>query len=504
MGDSEATNDYQALATRCFDMMLRDRRSRESFCDWISWWDAQENRSQLIAEVVAILNGERDFEPDEARFYQWPKSSFAPAELGDIGAWTYRRMVLLSNRDCLLRYCVLLKLHEALLDKLADSSFANVVDPDNARHLLYDYPHQIIKWRNWQVNETSKYGDEAVAIVTDLSSFYDTIGHKELVRTISRISGIPVDDSLLTLLKKMMDPLLGRCEFNTNLSTPQHQGLATGCTPDAVFANYYLSEIDSKMCAIKGISYARYCDDINIIGGNLKSVVEANEQFLAALQAKALAINSKKTAIRRGPDAVQEIFDRQHTSRYYYDLPHPSEDTDLLEPMDLAASFEDYSTRFDADDKNSIQKDPRGFCKFMAQSSRDNILLPLENRTEAHTRRLAEIIERGYKSAKWAAWLLVQTSFHGKISKEAREGARSTIISLLNREKTPEIPWIRLVHHLVAPRQQSSWVSVLVDAGHKQALLSAADSRLEHARWPIKRTALALKHAIRTQPTKPA
>src|SRR5690606_12003872 len=101
-----------------------------------------------------------------------------------------------------------------------------------------------------------KSGKYTYFIKLDISSFYDNIDHKLLLKKITDY----IDDSLIIDLvnKAIKNPIHPETREN---KVGVHQGLSVS----NFLAEIYMSEIDMKYSEIKDIFYIRYVDDIIIL-----------------------------------------------------------------------------------------------------------------------------------------------------------------------------------------------------------------------------------------------
>ncbi len=130
----------------------------------------------------------------------------------------------------------------------------------------------------------------------DLSKYFDTIPHRQLLRTVARRIS---DGSVLRLIKQWLRaPIVEEDKDGTRRVLPNNQGTPQGGVISPLLANVYLNPLDwavNERCAGKPI-LVRYADDFVILSqpGQGEELRERLSRWLAA---KGLALNEKKTRI---------------------------------------------------------------------------------------------------------------------------------------------------------------------------------------------------------------
>jgi len=126
---------------------------------------------------------------------------------------------------------------------------------------------------------------------TDITGFFDSISHYNLLDTLSK--KFHIEDDILNLLSVCLNYWSGTIK---NL-TPG-VGIPQGCTPSFFFANILLHDLDNMFIS-KAYSYYRYMDDIRIYGDDEQELIEVLVTIDKFLKGLALSINSKKTSIEK-------------------------------------------------------------------------------------------------------------------------------------------------------------------------------------------------------------
>ena len=124
---------------------------------------------------------------------------------------------------------------------------------------------------------------------TDITGFFDSIPHYNLLLTLSTHFG--VEDEILDLLSVCLNAWSGTKES----STPG-VGIPQGPQPSYLLANLLLFPLDKQLIS-EAFKYYRYMDDIKIYGysdSELRDVLVLIDNYL---KGQGLSINSKKTGI---------------------------------------------------------------------------------------------------------------------------------------------------------------------------------------------------------------
>jgi hypothetical protein len=128
---------------------------------------------------------------------------------------------------------------------------------------------------------------------TDISSFFDSICHDHLINAITKEFGLPNDDPVVTILKKILKVK----HVYSSAGTPKEviHGITIGPLGNHVFANVLLNDIDHTMHTIPGIKYGRYVDDIRIFGSSKQRIKFAINTLQMKLYEIGLNLNGAKT-----------------------------------------------------------------------------------------------------------------------------------------------------------------------------------------------------------------
>lgn len=143
-----------------------------------------------------------------------------------------------------------------------------------------------------QIRELLGDGLPKYVIRTDITSFYESIPRKQLLKKLR-------DDPLLTLASKK---LIRRVLFEYSELTKSDIGLPRGIGISAYLAELYMRDIDRAIRDYPGVLfYARYVDDIFIIFCSPPNVgtKDFNRSVVSAFKKLELKRNRKKTEIFR-------------------------------------------------------------------------------------------------------------------------------------------------------------------------------------------------------------
>ena len=126
---------------------------------------------------------------------------------------------------------------------------------------------------------------------TDITGFFDSIPHYNLLLTLSNEFG--VEDEILDILSECFNAWSGTKES----STPG-VGIPQGPQPSFFFANLLLHPLD-KQVINDAFKYYRYMDDIHIYGYSEEELLDVLVRIDNYLKGHGLSINSKKTRIQK-------------------------------------------------------------------------------------------------------------------------------------------------------------------------------------------------------------
>lgn len=254
-----------------------------------------KNVKQLSEKLIS-----GKFSPQRGFKYYEPKSS-----------GTQRTKTLLMIEDALVYQAianVIAARNYELLAEHDDFVFGSVLMPDTKQgtELLNQDNSKYFFFKFWK-SLFVRFKDSVIKAIeqdkathkfeTDITGFFDSIPHYNLLLTLSTHFG--VEDEILDLLSVCLNAWSGTKES----STPG-VGIPQGPQPSYLLANLLLYPLDKQLIS-EAFKYYRYMDDIKIYGyseSELRNVLVHIDNYL---KGHGLSINSKKTGIT-AIDAAKE------------------------------------------------------------------------------------------------------------------------------------------------------------------------------------------------------
>lgn len=254
-----------------------------------------KNVKQLSEKLIS-----GKYSPQRGFKYYEPKSS-----------GTQRTKTLLMIEDALVYQAianVIAARNYELLAEHDDFVFGSVLMPDTKQgtELLNQDNSKYFFFKFWK-SLFVRFKDSVIKAIeqdkathkfeTDITGFFDSIPHYNLLLTLSTHFG--VEDEILDLLSVCLNAWSGTKES----STPG-VGIPQGPQPSYLLANLLLYPLDKQLIS-EAFKYYRYMDDIKIYGyseSELRNVLVHIDKYL---KGHGLSINSKKTGIT-AIDAAKE------------------------------------------------------------------------------------------------------------------------------------------------------------------------------------------------------
>lgn len=246
-----------------------------------------KNLKQLSEKLIS-----GKYSPQRGFKYYEPKSS-----------GTQRTKTLLMIEDALVYQAianVIAARNYELLAEHDDFVFGSVLMPDtqqgtelikqdNPKYFFFKFWKSLfVRFKNSVIKAIEQ--DKAThKFETDITGFFDSIPHYNLLLTLSTHFG--VEDEILDLLSVCLNAWSGTKES----STPG-VGIPQGPQPSYLLANLLLYPLDKQLIS-EAFKYYRYMDDIKIYGyseSELRNVLVHIDNYL---KGHGLSINSKKTGI---------------------------------------------------------------------------------------------------------------------------------------------------------------------------------------------------------------
>jgi hypothetical protein len=152
---------------------------------------------------------------------------------------------------------------------------------------------QWAKWRAATLKQLTP-GKEWL-VETDLSSYFDTIRHRQLIADIEALN---VDSETVAAVREM----LRKWAHADGIGLPQG--------PDAsrVLGNLFLLPVDDAMQS-EDWSYSRFMDDVQIVAASKPIAIQAMRRFQKECHVRGLIVSSAKTKLLFGEEARQSLED---------------------------------------------------------------------------------------------------------------------------------------------------------------------------------------------------
>lgn len=140
------------------------------------------------------------------------------------------------------------------------------------------------------------YRGQTVAIEADLSRYFDTIGHKRLMKLMARRVS---DGAVLNLVKRFLEvPVEEAVARGSRIVPNTGKGVPQGGVISPLLANLYLNRLDHAVNALnpQGVKMIRYADDFVILvrKGEEGPVLERVKRWLSNAE---LTLNETKTKL---------------------------------------------------------------------------------------------------------------------------------------------------------------------------------------------------------------
>lgn len=239
-----------------------------------------------------IISG--NYKPQKGFKYYEPKSS-----------GTQRTKTLLFIEDALVYQAIANTIAQKVYPILSENEnfvYGSVLMPDvqQGTELLKIQNPNFFFFKFWK-SLYNKFKDSVIKAIeedkatykfeTDITGFFDSIPHYNLLLTLSNDFG--VEDEILDILSECFNAWSGTKES----STPG-VGIPQGPQPSFFFANLLLHPLDKQVIS-EAFKYYRYMDDIHIYGYSEEELLDVLVKIDNYLKGHGLSINSKKTRIQK-------------------------------------------------------------------------------------------------------------------------------------------------------------------------------------------------------------
>lgn len=289
-----------------------------------------------------IISG--NFNPQKGFKFYVPKS-----------AGTQRTKTLLMIEDAIIYQAISNKIGQDAYLQLAENEnfvFGSVLRPDvklgtellkeeNPNYFFFKFWKSLFGKFKESVIKAIEIDKATYKLETDITGFFDSIPHYNLLLTLSTEFG--VEDEILDILSQCFNAWSGTKEN----STPG-VGIPQGPQPSFLFANLLLHPLDKQVIS-EAHKYYRYMDDIKIYSYSEEELLDILVKIDNYLKSHGLSINSKKTSIKKidaeSEDETVKEFRRIAIMGEEYDgasnepaLSNNSKDDDLVK--NLSSLFE--------------------------------------------------------------------------------------------------------------------------------------------------------------------
>ncbi len=155
-------------------------------------------------------------------------------------------------------------------------------------------------WLQFQ-DDVGKYCDKYPFVVeTDITAYFEHIGHKYLTNRIQDLFAGRIDDDVLKDIKVLLPRLWRRWNKNKDFGMPQVNDASS------FFANLFLDELDKWMLR-NNFVFMRYVDDMRVFAEDEPKARRALAELISQLRDMGLYIASGKTSIKETAPLLKEI-----------------------------------------------------------------------------------------------------------------------------------------------------------------------------------------------------
>ena len=234
------------------------------------------------------------------------------------------------------------------LTTYSESVFGSVLSPDVQKGVelldekdpnFYFFQFYLPLYKKFakSVNHAVKEEGNSYQLATDITGFFDSIPHFNLLEMLS--DRYDVEDDVLELFSEWFNQWSGTREnYTFGVGIPQ------GPQPSFFMANLLLYPLDD-MAAKYGLPYYRYMDDIRIYSENRELLSEVLVEMDTYLRGFSLSLNSSKTSIEKlTPEKQNNAVVTLNFMPYGNDLSSLANDSDksnFEEEIDSERSIED-------------------------------------------------------------------------------------------------------------------------------------------------------------------
>lgn len=422
-----------------------NERQKDFFHDptEIEW--AKANRDSIISSISQILKDPKSYTQQTSFAYFPPKTNIVR-----------RRMIFIPFKDLVIRYAFVTVLADLLDIQLSERCFANrrAKGKSANNNLLQNFAeNNWPRFVEWQKEMTPKY---KFMIKTDISSFYDSVSHKYLLKKIVESLTIKPNSDVIKLFENILKVKVasyGHHPGSQIKPETMRQGLVIGCGTDGFLANIYLKEVDELM-ATKKVAFGRYNDDMKIFANDKKELDDAVLLLQKSLLTLGLNLNSGKTKLASNDKEKEDLRSKATDAYDYLDVTDEEQSEKFGEFLDKHLSEVITFTESDLIDDDGKAKD---FCKFLStQTTVKKKKLSVNGRTLWQVNTLDHIIRNYAGASKHAAWLLVQSVFFKGITQKVSDRAVHLMANLLVDSTINSYTRYRILHLLATGKNRQN------------------------------------------------
>jgi hypothetical protein len=276
-------------------------------------------RRQYLADPIELLDFHTrlpaEFEQIEERLLN---GSYLPEK---------PRLVLVEKSKGLCRQIVVPNVRDALLIQcLSDAFYASIKDRSPSKNAFFEPERHLFSqitnerrtygsfrsWLKFQKEIFNFAKEHKYIIVTDISNYFDYVGHSHLRNVITDyVDG--AKESILDLLIFIFSEMTWQPDYMPRVGIGLPQIDLDG---PRLLANCFLYELDKMITRISGIDYVRFMDDIDIGVDDIPAAKRILRDIDLTLQSRQVRLNAGKTKILTQDEAVRhfKIFENEHLS----------------------------------------------------------------------------------------------------------------------------------------------------------------------------------------------
>jgi group II intron reverse transcriptase/maturase len=125
----------------------------------------------------------------------------------------------------------------------------------------------------------------------DLEKFFDRVNHDALMERLNRRIG---DPRVLRVIRRYLEAGV----FSNGITVERHEGTPQGGPLSPLLANVLLDDVDKEL-EKRGLTFARYADDLNVYTGSRRAAKDAMDTLRKLFGALRLRIKEAKSTVIR-------------------------------------------------------------------------------------------------------------------------------------------------------------------------------------------------------------